>query len=136
MSISLYKESFSMGVGYSEVIYAVELKKDGELSFLAKSRDPTALGYDDDSWDMPEYYVTYSTTGIAGTPVTVMRRIGSIIEGWIRGRGVTYMWFSSRDAKKMRLYMRMIARVPGIEEFDVSMEANGLDYVVNIVRIS
>ena len=80
MSISRYIERFSIGEGYSEVIYAVELKKDGELSFYAKSRDPEALGFEDDSWDMPDFYLTYSTVGVARAPVAIMRRIGSIIE--------------------------------------------------------
>lgn len=44
MSISRYIERFSIGEGYSEVIYTVELKKDGELSFYAKSRDPEYIG--------------------------------------------------------------------------------------------
>ncbi len=135
MSISRYIERFSIGEGYSEVIYAVELKKDSELSFYAKSRDPKALGFEDDSWDMPDFYLTYSTMGIARAPVAIMRRIGAIIEGWIKERGVSYLWFSSHDVKKMHLYMRMIARVPGIGNFNVSMEKHGIDYVVNIVRI-
>ena len=135
MSITRYIERFSIGEGYSEVIYTVELKKDGELTFYAKSRDPGALGFEDDSWDMPDFYLTYSKVGVARAPVAIMRRIGAIIEGWIKGRGVSYLWFSSHDAKKMHLYMRMLARVPGIENFDVSMEKHGIDYVVNIVRI-
>jgi hypothetical protein len=135
MSNTRYSESFSIGEGYSTVTYTVELKKDGELSFFAKSRDPVALGFSDDSWNMPEFYVTYSTTGAGRAPVSVMRRIGSIVENWIRFRDVDYMWFSSHDAKKLEMYMRMSRRVSGIEEFDIGMSRVGIDYVVNIVRV-
>lgn len=130
-----YVESFEVGDGPDRVSYTVMLAKDGELRFFAEARNPAALGFEDDSWDMPETYVTYASFGSSAAPVRVMRRIAGIVSNWIENRGIDYFYFSSPDAHKIDVYMRLAARIPGMVEFDCSISMVDRDYIANFFRI-
>ena len=108
------------------VSYEISVGSDGEVSFKAVSAYPEELGIIDDSWDMPDRYVSYSSHGSCRHPVRVLRAIGEVISHWVESVRPEYFFFRAVDPKKLEV------SVSG--EYECFVGYDGAVATVNFVR--
>lgn len=128
---------FSEILRFDEVDYVIDIADDYEVSFFARARDPGLLGVVDDSWDMPDFYVSGVSHGSCCRPVAVLREIMRVINGWVEKNAPPFLYCASSDLKKLLVYMRMIERLPIGKMYDVKLSemVSGI-YYLNAVRIA
>lgn len=116
------------------VSYEISVGSDGEVSFKAVSAYPEELGIIDDSWDMPDRYVSYSSHGSCREPVRVLRAIGEKISHWVEKARPEYFFFRAVDPKKLEVYRRMATRFSVSGEYECFVGYDGAVATVNFVR--
>lgn len=124
-------------VEIGRVLYEIGTSDAGEVSFRAVSRYPEELGIVDDSWDMPDTYVSYTSHGACKDPIKVVRAIGEVISRWVERAEPPYFFFRAVDPKKVKMYMRLARRSPAFEKYYCYCaldEESGVE-IVHFVRI-